>query len=43
MGSLENFIHLIPLPRNYILITPIGINYTANFEAGIVLLNDIKL
>ena len=41
MGSLENFTHLIPLPRNCILIIPIGINYTANFEARIVFLNAI--
>ena len=40
-GSLENFTHLIPLPRNYILIIPSGINYTANFEARIVFLNAI--
>ena len=41
MENLENFTHLIPLPRNCILIVPIGINYTANFEARIVFLNAI--
>ena len=39
MGILENFTHLILLPRNCILIVPIGINYTANFEARILFLN----
>ena len=40
-GELWNFTHLILLPRNCILIVPIGINYTANFEARIVFLNTI--
>ena len=41
VGSLENFTNLIPLPRNYVLIVPIGINYTPNFEGRIVFLNAI--
>ena len=41
IGSLKNFTHLILLPRNYVLIIPIGINYTANFEASIVFMNAI--
>ena len=41
MRCLENFTHLIPLPRIYVLIVTIGINYTANFEARIVFLNVI--
>ena len=41
MGSLENFTHLISLPRNYILIIPIGIYYVENFEVRIVSLNAI--
>ena len=39
--SLENFTHLILLPRIYLLIIPDGINYIANFEARIVFLNAI--
>ena len=34
-GSLESFTHLIPLPRNYVLIVPIGIYYSPHFEARI--------
>ena len=41
MGSQENVTHLIPLPRIYVLIVPIGILYTANFEARRVFLNII--
>ena len=41
MGSLENFTHLNLLPRNDILIIPIGIYYVANFEVRIVFLNAI--
>ena len=41
MGSLENFTHLISLPRNYVLIIPIGIYYATNFEVRIVSLNII--
>ena len=41
MGSLENVTHLIPLPRNYILIVPSGKNNTGNVEARIVFLNNI--
>ena len=41
-GSLENFTHLILLPRNYILIIPIGIYCASNFEARIVCLNVLE-
>ena len=41
MGSLEHFTHLISLPRNYILIIPIGTYYASNFEVMIVSLNAI--